>query len=130
MALQCSGRLCEALDQYRIAAVLSPDVPWTRALEAHCLIRSGESRAADAIFDELLDRRRREYVDAVALAHLRMARGEMTHAIAELDQAMDEMNGRWYSLICDPLLDDLRTHPGFRTLWEHHFARHRKEMHT
>jgi hypothetical protein len=105
-------------------------VPWTRALEAHCLIRSGESRAADAIFDELLERQRREYVDSVALAHLRMARGEMTHAIAELRQAMDEMNGRWYSLGCDPLLDDLRADRGFRSVWEHRFAQQRKQMQT
>ena len=130
MALQCSGRLCEALDQYRIAAALAPDVPWTRALEAHCLIRSGESRAADAIFDELLERQRREYVDAAALAHLRMARGEMTHALADLRQAMDEMNGRWYLLGCDPLLDDLRADRGFRRVWEHRFAHHRKQMQT
>ena len=126
MALQCSGRLREALDQYRIAAVLSPDLPWTRALEAACLIRLGESCAADAILDQLLDRRRREYVDALALAHMRMARGEMTLAIAELEQAMSEMNGRWYSVACDPLLEDLRAHRGFRTVWDHRFKRRLK----
>jgi tetratricopeptide (TPR) repeat protein len=121
MALQCSGRLREALEQYRIAAVLSHDVPWTRALEADCLIRLGEERAADAILDQLLDRRRWEYVDSVALAHIRMARGETTSAIADLEQAMEEMNGRWYSLACDPLLDDLRAHRGFRTVWDDRF---------
>ena len=122
MALQCSGRLTEALDQYRIAGVLSHDVPWPRALEADCLIRLGEWQAAAAIFDALLDRRRTEYVDSIALAHLRMARGETAHAIEELERAMDEMNGRWYSLACDPLLEDLRAHRGFRTVWDDRFA--------
>jgi tetratricopeptide (TPR) repeat protein len=126
MALQCSGRLREALDQYRIAAVLSQDVPWTRALEADCLIRLGESRAAGAIVDQLLDRRQREYVDSVAVAHIRMARGETTRAMEELERAMDEMNGRCYSLACDPLLEDLRAHRGFRTLWNDCFDRRLK----
>jgi tetratricopeptide (TPR) repeat protein len=123
MALQCSGRFREALDRYRIASVLSPDVPWTRALEADCLIRLGESCAAAAIFDELMDRRGREYVDSVAMAHLRMARGETARAIEDVEQAMDEMNGRWYTLACDPLLDDLRGHRGFRALWADRFGR-------
>jgi tetratricopeptide (TPR) repeat protein len=123
MALQCSGRLHEALVRYQIASVLSPDVPWTRALEASCLIRLGESRAAAAIADELLDRRRHEYIDSVALAHIRVARGETTRAIEDLAQAMDEMNGRWYTLACDPFLDDLRTHRSFQALWADRFGR-------
>jgi tetratricopeptide (TPR) repeat protein len=126
MALQCSGREREALDQYRTGSVLSPDVPWARVLEAHCLIRLGQRREADAILDQLLDRRRKEYVDSLALAHLRMARGEMTRAIAELEQAMEEMNGRWYSLACDPLLEDLRAHRGFRPIWDQRFNRRPK----
>jgi tetratricopeptide (TPR) repeat protein len=123
MALQCSGRLCEALQHYRIASVLSRDVPWTRALEADCLIRLGESHAAAVIFDELMNRRGREYVDSVALAHLRMARGENARAIEDLEQSMDEMNGRWYTLACDPLLAELRSHHSFRALWADRFER-------
>jgi hypothetical protein len=103
--------------------VLSRNVPWTRALEADCLIRLGESRAAADIFDELMDRRGREYVDSIALAHLRMARGEMSCAIEDLEQAMDEMNGRWYMLACDPLLAELRSHRSFRALWADRFER-------
>ena len=113
MALQCSGQLREALDQYRISAVLSHDVPWPRALEADCLIRLGERDAADAILDGLLMKRQNEYVDSIALAHLRMARGETRAAMAELERAMEEMNGRWYMLACDPLLEELRAHRGF-----------------
>jgi tetratricopeptide (TPR) repeat protein len=127
MALQGSGRLPDALDQYRIAAVLSHDLPWARALEAHCLIRMGERPAADAIFDELLDKRRTEYVDSIALAQIRVARGEMTEAIEELQKAIEERNGRWYSLACDPLLEDLRAHRGFRGVWDRRFDRRLKQ---
>ena len=122
MALQCSGRLPDALDQYRIGAVLSDGVAWAQALEAQCLIGLGQRRAAAGILARLLERRRTGYVDSLALAHLRMARGEMTRAIAELEQAMEEMNGRWYSLPYDPLLENLRAHPAFRMIWDHRFA--------
>jgi hypothetical protein len=123
MALHCGGRVREALDQYRTAAVLSQGLPWARVLEAHCLIHLGQRRESDGVLGELLERRRSEYVDSLALAHLRMARGEMTFALAELERAMKEMNGRWYLLACDPLLDDLRAHRDFRTIWDQRFDR-------
>ena len=34
-ALEFSGRLPEALAQYKLASVMSPDLPWLRALEGH-----------------------------------------------------------------------------------------------
>src|SRR5687768_6585573 len=41
LALECSGRLDDALRQYQIASVMSPDLPWLRALEGRCLARMG-----------------------------------------------------------------------------------------
>jgi hypothetical protein len=45
--------------------------------------------------------------------------------IEELERAMDEMNGRWYSLASDPLLEDLRAHRAFRILWDDRLGRRR-----
>ena len=118
MALECSGRLNEALEQYRIAAVLSDNVPWTSALEAACRIRLGHRWPADAVVEQALHTPRDGFIDSVALAHIRLARGEISEALLALRSALEEMNGRWFWVPCDPLLADLRAHSAFQTVWD------------
>ena len=121
-ALQCSGRVQEALAAYRVASTLSDALPWTRALEAACLVQLNEWRSAGVILDELIERQRSEYVDPFAMAYLRAAQGETRQAIAALDEAVDTSNGRWYTLACDPLFDNLRKHSAFRALCDEQSA--------
>ena len=64
-ALEFSGRLDEALEQYRRASVTSPDLPWLRALEGACLAKMGERDQAEAILEQLEHKRSTEYARRV-----------------------------------------------------------------
>ena len=57
-ALEFSGRLPEALAQDKLASVMSPDLPWLRALEATCLAKMGQMTSAQDILEELEHLRR------------------------------------------------------------------------
>jgi DNA-binding winged helix-turn-helix (wHTH) protein len=107
-ALEFSGRLGEALAQYQLASVMSPDLPWLRALEGTCLAKMGRAAEAHEILDELEHLRRSEYVDAYYAAVLRQALGHTPEAVAELERAVDENSAFLYSMNVDPKMDAFR----------------------
>ena len=74
-ALEYSGRVEEALAQYRIGRLMSPDFLCLRALEGICLAKSGRPKKARAILDDLEHMRAEEYLDAYFAALLRDAMG-------------------------------------------------------
>jgi DNA-binding winged helix-turn-helix (wHTH) protein/tetratricopeptide (TPR) repeat protein len=113
-ALQLSGRLDDALAQYQVASIISPDVPWLRALEGACQALLGRRGDAHAILEGLEVLRRTEYVDAYHMAVFRGALAQTREALAELERADAENSASLYMLDVDPKLDALRTQPGFR----------------
>lgn len=115
-ALEFAGRVEEALAQYQVASVISPDLPWLRALEGACQARLGRMGDARAILEGLEGLRRSEYVDAYHMAIFRAALGRMKEAIAELERAIDENSAWLYALGVDPRLDVLRGDMRFRRL--------------
>ena len=115
-ALRFAGRPHEAIAQYHVASIVSPDVPWLRALEGACQAELGRRRDALAIVEGLEALRRSEYVDAYYMAALRLALGQRREALSELDRACAENSGRIYSLGVDPTFDALRAAPKFRRL--------------
>ena len=110
-ALECAGRLEDALAQYQVASVIAPDVPWLRALEGACQARLGRSGDAKAILEGLQVLRRSEYVDADYLAVLRAAMGHTEQAVIELERAVAENSAWLYTWAVDPKLDVLRNEP-------------------
>jgi len=68
------------------------------------------------VLDELLERRRREYVGPCAVARLRLAVGEVDGAFVELERAIDENVGGLYALRFDPTADGFRRDPRFPRL--------------
>lgn len=116
MALEFGGRPAEALEQYQIACVLSPDLPWLRALEGACLARLGRVAEAQAVLDLLQQFRRSEYVDATYLAMLHSVLGHADDAMAELERAVEENSVWLYTLDVDPKLDLLRADPRFERI--------------
>jgi len=107
-ALQFAGRPQEALAQYHVASIVSPDVPWLRALEAACQASLGRHADASAMLDGLEGLRRSEYVDAYYMAVLREALGQRREALVELRRAVAENSAGLYALGVDPKFDGLR----------------------
>ena len=107
-ALQFSGRLDDALSQYRLTSVMCPDLPWLRALEGTCLAVMGLKGRATPILEGLEQLRRTEYVDAYYMAVLRGALGHRQQAVAELERACAENAAPLFAMNVDPKLDALR----------------------
>jgi DNA-binding winged helix-turn-helix (wHTH) protein/Flp pilus assembly protein TadD len=116
VALEFSGRLEEALEQYHIGGVVTQGLPWMRALEGTCLVKLGRRSEARAVLNELLARRHTEYIDSYAIARLRHALGEVDDAFVELGRAIDESVGGLYAIRFDPLLDGFRSDRRFTRL--------------
>jgi DNA-binding winged helix-turn-helix (wHTH) protein/tetratricopeptide (TPR) repeat protein len=112
-ALQFAGRLDEAMTQYQIASILSPDVLWLRALEGACQALLGRRRDARAILEGLEAIRQCQYVDAYYMSVFRSALGQPREALAELTRALDESSAWIYAVDVDPQFDTLRSEPGF-----------------
>jgi tetratricopeptide (TPR) repeat protein len=115
-ALEFSGRFREALVEYRLACVMSPDFARLRAEEARCLARYGRKAEAAAILEELEDLRQTEYVDAYSMAFVHEALGNADQAFEELERAGAENSPNLFMMDVDPRIDGLRSHPRFTRL--------------
>jgi DNA-binding winged helix-turn-helix (wHTH) protein/Flp pilus assembly protein TadD len=115
-ALEYAGRLEEALAQYQVASIISPDLPWLRALEGACRAKLGRHRDARAILEGLEALRRSEYVDGYHMAVLRAALGQRDQALDELERASVENSAWLYAMEVDPKVDSLRDAARFRRL--------------
>jgi tetratricopeptide (TPR) repeat protein len=112
-ALECAGRLEDALEHYRIATLISPDLPRLRAEKGRCLALLGRKKEAAAIAEELEELRRKEYVDGYVMAFLYNALGRTNEALENLERAVEERSPILFLLDVDPRMDDLRRHPRF-----------------
>jgi DNA-binding winged helix-turn-helix (wHTH) protein len=110
-ALMFSGRLDEALAQYRRGSLTSPDLPWLRALEGVCLAKLERLDEARAILKELEQLRCSEYIDAYHMAILRWALGQHAEAFSEFARARAENSAFLYSMDVDPKIDGFRDDP-------------------
>jgi tetratricopeptide (TPR) repeat protein len=117
-ALEYSGRLEQALAQYRVACVMAPDLPWMRAHEAVCLAKSGRDEEARGILEELQQKRRTEYVDAYSVVPLLDALGRRDEAFRELDRAFEENSATLFVADVDVRMDPLRADSRFERFRE------------
>lgn len=118
MALEFSGRLDAALEQYHIGGVITHGLAWVRGLEGACLAKLGRTEQARTILYELEERRRHHYVDTYALSRLRLALGDTDGAFADLERAVDDSVSGLYALRFDPTADGFRSDPRFGRLLE------------
>jgi tetratricopeptide (TPR) repeat protein/DNA-binding winged helix-turn-helix (wHTH) protein len=112
-ALEFSGRLADALAQYRLASLMSPDTPWLVALEGTCLAKMGRDAEAQRILDELESMRSSEYVDSYQMASLQNALGQRELAFEELERAYEENSAFLWGVNVDPKMDVFRDDPRF-----------------
>src|SRR3984885_4112940 len=121
-ALERSGKPTQALEQYRLAVIMSPDLPWLRAVEAACMAKHGRRKDANAILAELIQVRKAQYVDAYFMAMLLDALGDTDQAFQELERAYREKSPALFAVRLDPRLDHLREDPRFTALVNRVFA--------
>lgn len=112
-ALEYSGRVDEALLEYRMACIMSPGLIWFRALEASCLSKMGRKTEARNILRELETIRETDYIDAYYMALLYDALGMRNEAFTELERARQENSITLCLLDVDPKMDALRGDPRF-----------------
>jgi DNA-binding winged helix-turn-helix (wHTH) protein/Flp pilus assembly protein TadD len=115
-ALEYSGKTTQALEQYRLAVIMSPDLPWLQAVQGACLAKHGGRKEATAILAELVQKRKTHYVDAYFMAVLLDALGEQDQAFHELERAFHEKAPGLFALSVDPRVDNLRPDPRFAAL--------------
>jgi tetratricopeptide (TPR) repeat protein len=115
-ALEFSGRIEEALVEYRLACVMSPDFARLRAEEARCLARHGRTAEATAILSELENRRQIEFVDGYPMAFVYDALGRQDEAFRELERAGTEGSPNLFMMDVDPRMNGLRSNPCFTRL--------------
>lgn len=121
-ALESMGRTEEALAQYQMARLMSPDLPWLHAVEARCLARNGCRGEALEILANLEQLRTTEYVDAVYMALLEDALGRRDEAFRELERGYEENSVMFFLMDVDPKMDGLKADPRFGSLRNRIFA--------
>ena len=121
-ALNMAGSGEEALKQYQHACLLSPDLPWLRAMEGAVLARLGRRAEALEILEEMDRIREVEYVDAYFMAILLHALELPDVAFQELERAAEENSATLFLLDVDPRMDPLRADPRFRQVRDRVFA--------
>ncbi len=87
------GRSAEAIAALERAVATSGRHPWTLCALAVSFSTVGNVEHAQVIYDELIARSRREYVQSSILALLNASLGKMDEAFALLERACDEHDG-------------------------------------
>jgi DNA-binding winged helix-turn-helix (wHTH) protein/Flp pilus assembly protein TadD len=121
-ALEYLGKADAALVQYEKASLMSPELPWVRAMQGHCLAVNGRRQEAVAILDDLAALRRMDYVDGYHFAILLDALGNRDEAFAELRRAHEDSSPFLFLLDADPKLDPLRSDSRFAQLRDRVFG--------
>jgi len=121
-ALEFSGRLAEALVEYRLACIMCPDFARLKAEEARCLARAGRTAEAAGMLRALEELRRTEFVDGYPMAFVYDALGRPDEALAELELAVADGSPHLSMLDVDPRMDGLRSNPRFISLRNHLFG--------
>jgi tetratricopeptide (TPR) repeat protein len=125
-ALQQNGNLCAAIEQYRLAHVMSPDAQWVRAHEAMCLAQAGQREQAERLLEELESLRRTDYVDSYNMAAAHFALGRKDRAFCELERACDENSAPLFAIDVDPKMDPMREDPRFEIIRNRIFCGQRR----
>jgi serine/threonine-protein kinase len=117
LILSMLGEHAEAERMLREALDLaSPGTTYTKATLAYSLARGGNKSFAMQVHDELLEKRKHDYVSSVELATVSVGLGKLEEAIDWCEQAAEERRGWVMYLGVHPVVDPLRQNPRFQSL--------------
>jgi Flp pilus assembly protein TadD len=108
--VEAERTLREALD------LASPGTTYSKATLAYVLARGGDNTFAVQVRDELLAKRKHDYVSPVELATVSIGLGEIEEAAGWCEQAAEERRGWVMYLGVHPVVDPLRENPRFQAL--------------
>jgi adenylate cyclase len=118
LALQCNGKLPEAIAQYKKAAELTDD-PLVLALLAQGYAKAGQRDEALKLLAQIEELATKRYVGAWSFVIVHLALGEKGKALDELERAYLERSDPFITFIkVSPLFDPLRSDPAFQKLCE------------
>jgi TolB-like protein/Tfp pilus assembly protein PilF len=115
LGLQFTGKLNDALAEYRTAAAAS-DEPYGLSVLAQACARSGLRDEAQRILTDLEERSRTKFVTGWSIAVIRLALGDKDGALVALETAINQHAPEILTIKYDPLLDDLHGDPRFEAL--------------
>ncbi|MDQ1523263.1 MAG: eukaryotic-like serine/threonine-protein kinase, partial [Pyrinomonadaceae bacterium] len=110
------GMTDEALKIYEKERAFAGDTPTTRAKLAHVLAVSGRAEESRRILEELVARRKQQWVTAYEIAVVYALLGDNDNAFNWLDRAEKEHAVGYTYLRVDPRLDNLRGDPRYAQL--------------
>jgi serine/threonine protein kinase/tetratricopeptide (TPR) repeat protein len=117
LILTLFGHYGEAERVLREAQQLAnPETTYTLVTLAYSLACAGDKTLAQDVRNQLLEKRKRDYVSPVELAVINIALGDHDAAVDWCGRAMDERRGWVAYLAVHPVVDPLRGHPQFQTL--------------
>ena len=116
LTLAMEGRLGEAERVLRDAVTMQESGTYTRATLAYVLARAGRAAEARAIYAELEERARTDYVSPVSFATIHLGLGEAEPALDWAGRALEERRGWVAYLRVNPIFDPIRGHPRFEAL--------------
>ena len=119
-ALRLAGRLDEALAQYQIASIMSPDCHGCARSRGPVRRCWGAAAMPAPCWKGLNVCGARTPSTPLFMAVFRSATGQPREALGELERAYTENSAWLYTLAVDPQLDALRSEPGFRKLRRRH----------
>ncbi len=118
MVYEQKGMYEEAIRSFRKASALIPDSPEPKAQLARALALSGKTSEAHELLKEIKASLKEEYVAAFEIALIYSGLSENDRAVEWLQKAFQDRVYQMSSLKVEPRLDSLRTHPGFKKIFQ------------
>lgn len=108
----------EAIAELELAVTLAARHPWPLSDLGMAYAAAGRKEEAEAVQEEMLERRRKSYLQPVLLTQIPLTLGRKDEALGYLEQAFEERDGLLAILEVWPSLDPLRDEPRFVALAE------------
>ena len=117
------GNYDKAKDFYQKASVLTARRPVARTELAYCLLKTGEAKNANEILDQSLQFYRKQIAEGriypqthYGLAEIHAIQGNKAEAYESLQQAIRAGYVRYYWMMKNPLIENLRQDTQFQTM--------------
>ena len=100
----------------REAIAVSGGAPYNIAMLGYVRGRSGRREEAEAVLDELVEKKQDGYVSPIAFATVHLGLGNQDRALDFIEEGYRDRRGWMAYLLVNPVADAVRDHPRFAAL--------------